>query len=78
MISIMGTVGAAVDYCRANSIKVALLEGISLPASRSDLITECASTVDGSVQSFIATDGNQLVAAFKGIAASLTRPRIAR
>jgi Flp pilus assembly protein TadG len=55
-----------------------MLPGTPLPASWSDLITNCASTVDGNVQSFIATNGDQLVAVFKEIASRVTRLRITR
>jgi hypothetical protein len=54
------------------------LQGGSLPASWSDLITKCASTIDGTVQSFIATNGDQLVNVFKEIASRVTKLRIAK
>jgi hypothetical protein len=54
-----------------------MLPGNSLPADWSDLIKKCASTVDGNVQSFIATNGAELVSVFKDIASRVTRLRIA-
>jgi hypothetical protein len=47
-----------------------------LPQSWSDLITNCASDVDGKRQAFIAENGDALIAIFQEIARNILKPRI--
>jgi Flp pilus assembly protein TadG len=52
------------------------LPGQTLPQSWSDLITNCASDVDGKRQAFIAENGDALIAIFQEIARNILKPRI--
>lgn len=53
------------------------LPGQTLPASWSDLITGCASDVDGRRQAYIAENGDEVIAIFQEIARNILKPRLA-
>jgi Flp pilus assembly protein TadG len=47
-----------------------------LPEEWADIVNSCASTVDGKLQAYVATDGNQLVQVFKNIGSQLSKLRV--
>ena len=58
---------------RADHVVGIMLPDKPLPAAWQDVLSNCASVVEGKQQLFISTNGDQLVATFKGIAQSILR-----
>jgi Flp pilus assembly protein TadG len=55
-----------------------MVGGQALPPDWADVVNTCASTVDGKLQAYIATDGNKLVQVFKTIGSQLSKLRVSR
>jgi hypothetical protein len=55
-----------------------MVGGQALPPDWADVVNSCASTVDGKLQAYIATDGNKLVQVFKTIGSQLSKLRVSR